>query len=102
MGLCPPHIVENLLKGVSVSASEVKLAIGNRKSEMTKVLRIIARLNVGGPARHAGWLSQGLQSAGYETLLVAAFVPAGEDDMIYIAAEAGIVPDGGPQMSGEV
>src|SRR5207237_10167406 len=101
MGLCPPHIVENLLKGVSVSASEVKLAIGNRKSEMTKVLRIIARLNVGGPARHVVWLSQGLQSAGYETVLVAGFVPRGGDDLSYIAADAGITPNAvhhsGPQ-----
>jgi len=69
---------------------------------MTKVLRIIARLNVGGPARHVVWLSQGLQSAGYETLLVAGVVPPGEDDMSYIAAEAGVTPYVVPQMSREV
>ena len=78
------------------------MAIGNRKSEMTKVLRIIARLNVGGPARHVVWLSQGLQSAGYETLLVTGVVPPGEDDMSYIAAEAGVIPYVVPQMSREV
>jgi len=69
---------------------------------MTKVLRIIARLNVGGPARHVVWLSQGLNSAGYETLLVAGVVPPGEDDMSYIAAEAGVIPYVVPQMSREV
>ena len=78
------------------------MAIGNRKSEMTKVLRIIARLNVGGPARHVVWLSQGLKGAGYETLLVAGVVPPGEDDMSYIAAEAGVTPFVVPQMSREV
>ncbi len=67
-----------------------------------KILRIIARLNVGGPARHVVWLSQGLQRAGYETLLVAGVVPPGEDDMSYIAAEAGVTPYVVPQMSREV
>ncbi len=33
-----------------------------------KILRIIARLNVGGPARHVVWLAHGMKSAGYETL----------------------------------
>src|SRR3989442_2334918 len=69
---------------------------------MTKVLRIIARLNVGGPARHVVSLSQGLKGAGYETLLVAGVVPPGEDDMSYIAAEAGVTPFAVPQMSREV
>ena len=69
---------------------------------LMKLLRIIARLNVGGPARHVVWLSQGLQNAGYETLLVAGVVPPGEDDMSYIAAEAGVTPHVVPQMSREV
>src|SRR6185436_19966714 len=56
-----------------------------------KVLRIIARLNVGGPARHVVWLTEGL-SRDYETLLVAGVVPPGEDDMSYVAASAGIEP----------
>src|SRR2546426_9012892 len=67
-----------------------------------KVLRIIARLNVGGPARHVVWLSQGLEGAGYETLLVAGVVPPGEDDMSYVGADAGVPPFVVPQMSREV
>lgn len=67
-----------------------------------KILRIIARLNVGGPARHVVWLTQGLENAGYETLLVAGVVPRGEDDMSYIAGEAGVKPLIVPQMSREV
>src|SRR4029450_3022063 len=35
-----------------------------------KVLRAIARLNVGGPARHAVILEHGLRERGFETLLV--------------------------------
>jgi len=67
-----------------------------------KVLRIIARLNVGGPARHVVWLADGMKSAGYDTLLVAGVVPPGEDDMSYAAAAAGIAPLIIPDMSREI
>jgi glycosyltransferase involved in cell wall biosynthesis len=67
-----------------------------------KILRIIARLNVGGPARHVVWLSAGLKSEGYETLLVAGVVPPGEDDMRYLAEEAGVTPSIISEMSREI
>ncbi|HEV2717558.1 MAG TPA: glycosyltransferase [Terriglobales bacterium] len=67
-----------------------------------KVLRIIARLNVGGPARHVVWLTEGLSKHGYETLLVTGVVPPGEDDMGYLAAEAGISPIVIAEMSREL
>src|SRR6266487_4072411 len=67
-----------------------------------KVLRIIARLNVGGPARHVVWLSAGMKQHGYETLLVSGVVPPGEDDMSYVAAEAGVTPLIVSQMSREI
>lgn len=35
-----------------------------------RVLRVISRLNVGGPARHAAILDDGLRRRGYQTLLV--------------------------------
>jgi glycosyltransferase involved in cell wall biosynthesis len=67
-----------------------------------KILRIIARLNVGGPARHVVWLTEGLQSLGCETVLVAGVVPPGEDDMSYFAHAAGVTPLILPQMSREI
>lgn len=67
-----------------------------------KVLRIIARLNVGGPARHVVWLTAGLQSAQCESVLVAGIVPTGEGDMGYFAASAGVEPIIIPQMSREI
>jgi glycosyltransferase involved in cell wall biosynthesis len=67
-----------------------------------KILRIIARLNVGGPARHVIWLTEGLQGAGYETLLVTGVVPPGEDDMSYLATAAGVTPLIIPEMSREI
>jgi len=71
------------------------------KTFRMKVLRIIARLNVGGPARHVVWLTEGLRHD-YETLLVAGVVPPGEDDMSYVAANAGIEPMILREMSREI
>jgi len=67
-----------------------------------KILRIIARLNVGGPARHVVWLSDGLKDRGYETLLVAGLPPEGEDDMSYVAGAAGVDPLILSEMSREI
>ena len=67
-----------------------------------KVLRIIARLNVGGPAKHVAWLSAGLREKGVEGLLVAGVVPEGEDDMGYFAESLGVSPHVIPEMSREV
>ena len=57
-----------------------------------KILRIIARLNVGGPARHVVWLTEALQGDGFESKLIAGSVPDGEEDMSYFAAEHGVKP----------
>ncbi|MDQ3652227.1 MAG: glycosyltransferase [Acidobacteriota bacterium] len=67
-----------------------------------KVVRIIARLNVGGPARHVVWLTAELPRAGYESVLVTGVVPPGEDDMSYFARALGVVPRIIPEMSREI
>jgi glycosyltransferase involved in cell wall biosynthesis len=67
-----------------------------------KILRIIARLNVGGPARHVVWLTTGMNQYGHETQLVAGVVPSGEDDMSYVAREAGVSPLILAEMSREI
>jgi len=53
------------------------------------VIRVIARLNVGGPARHVIFLTRELRER-YPTLLVAGSVEAGEADMGALAESAGI------------
>jgi len=68
----------------------------------TKIIRIIARLNVGGPAKHVVWLTSGLQDAGFDTLLVTGTVPEGEEDMSYFADEAGVRPLYFAEMSREI
>jgi len=52
----------------------------------TKVVRLIARLNVGGPAIHTVLLTRGLNSERFESVLVHGVVSPGEGDMGYLAA----------------
>jgi glycosyltransferase involved in cell wall biosynthesis len=67
-----------------------------------KIVRIIARLNVGGPAKHVAWVTAGTRRAGHESLLVAGTVAPGEDDMGYFAAAQGVAPHVIPEMSREI
>ncbi len=53
-----------------------------------RVLRVIARLNVGGPALHVTYLSEGLGGRGYETTLVAGDVVATNRDHCTITRRA--------------
>lgn len=57
-----------------------------------KILRIIARLNIGGPARNAVLLTEGLRDKGIETVLLCGEVSGSEGDMMYLAKERGIMP----------
>ncbi len=50
------------------------------------------RLNVGGPARHAVWLTEGLPRDRFETTLLTGTVAPGEQDMSYFAASYGVAP----------
>ncbi len=67
-----------------------------------KIVRVIARLNVGGPAKHVVWLTSELQDVDFVSVLVAGTVPAGEDDMGYFATEHGVTPIFVPEMSREI
>ena len=46
-------------------------------TDRIKVLRVIARLNVGGPALHVAYLTEGLADRGYDTTLVAGLARTG-------------------------
>jgi glycosyltransferase involved in cell wall biosynthesis len=54
------------------------------------VVRIIARLNVGGPALHVSYLSDGLADRGYETTLVVGELARGEGSMEFVAESRGV------------
>lgn len=55
-----------------------------------RVCRVIARLNIGGPARHVVALSRGLRARGFETTLIAGRPGEAEGDMADLAREAGL------------
>lgn len=57
---------------------------------MITVVRIIDRLNVGGPAIHAVLTARGLDPARFRTLLVIGTVEPGEADMGYLLNNAGV------------
>src|SRR5215468_4273885 len=56
------------------------------------VVRIIDRLNIGGPTKHVTWLTAGLDPEKFDTTLITGVVPANEGDMGYFAHSAGIEP----------
>jgi glycosyltransferase involved in cell wall biosynthesis len=70
--------------------------------ERIRVVRIIDRLNVGGPAKHVTWLTAGLDPACFETTLITGVVPESEGDMIYFARAAGVEPMVIEEMSREL
>jgi glycosyltransferase involved in cell wall biosynthesis len=67
-----------------------------------RVVRIIARLNVGGPAIHVTLLTEHLREKGYETYLVCGTVGEQEGDMRYYAEEHGVEPIIIPQLGREL
>jgi glycosyltransferase involved in cell wall biosynthesis len=60
------------------------------ETEPIQVIRVIARLNMGGPALHVAYLSAGLRARGYETQLVAGEVSRGEESMAFVAEAEGV------------
>jgi glycosyltransferase involved in cell wall biosynthesis len=50
-------------------------------SQPLRIVRVIARLNMGGPAHHVGLLGAGLDPERYDTLLLYGDVGAGEDSL---------------------
>jgi glycosyltransferase involved in cell wall biosynthesis len=55
-----------------------------------RILRVIARLNMGGPALHVAYLTEGLTKRGYDTTLVAGSLARGEDSMAFVADARGV------------
>lgn len=67
-----------------------------------RVMRIIARLNVGGPALHVTLLTERLGPPEFESTLVCGRIGLGEGDMAYLAAERGIAPVMIPELGREL
>jgi len=61
-------------------------------TEPIRILRIIARLNIGGPAIHVTLLTEKLGAPTYVSTLVCGNIEAGEGDMQYFAEKHGVTP----------
>lgn len=69
---------------------------------MTKVVRIITRLNVGGPAIHVLWLNHLLDRRGYSSLLVSGRESSREGNMLALAERLSVEPISVPSLQREV
>jgi glycosyltransferase involved in cell wall biosynthesis len=70
--------------------------------EPIRILRVIARLNMGGPAIHVASLAAGLQTRGYQTTLVAGSLARGEDSMAFLAERLGVSVVSVPEIQREI
>ena len=57
-----------------------------------KVVRVIARLNIGGPAIHTILLTEGLNQDKFDSLLACGTIAQDEGDMLYYARARNVVP----------
>ncbi len=55
-----------------------------------KVVRVITRLNVGGPAKHVAWLSNGLDNLEWDNVLLYGPIEENEDDMSALCVQHGV------------
>ncbi|MBW1999142.1 MAG: glycosyltransferase family 4 protein [Deltaproteobacteria bacterium] len=67
-----------------------------------RILRIISRLNIGGPAIQAISLAKAFSVSPYLSLLVCGEVGGNEGDMEYLAKEMGVVPVLIPELGREI
>ena len=67
-----------------------------------KVLRIIARLNIGGPAVHTILLTEGLNNNEFDSILVTGTIDKGEKDMLYFAKSKNVMPIIIPQLKRKI
>lgn len=66
------------------------MASSPTSSERLKVMRLIARLNIGGPAVHTLLITERLDPARYESLLVTGVEAANEGNMLDLMVERGL------------
>lgn len=74
----------------------------DQPSEKIRILRVIARLNIGGPAIHTVLLTKFLTSDRFSSTLVTGQVSPSEGDMRYLAEEKGISPQIIPELGREI
>jgi len=72
------------------------------KKNKKKIIRIITRLNIGGPAIHTILLSEAFDNGLFSTRLVIGKPESGEGDMAYLAKEKRINPEYLPELTRKI
>jgi glycosyltransferase involved in cell wall biosynthesis len=94
-GCHEPMIAERRLDGNPQARASKLSPLAGRRPETrvpggpTRVLRVIARMNIGGPARHVSMLSGRLSPERFQTLLVHGSLPPGEGSFEWLADTEG-------------
>ena len=70
--------------------------------EPVRIMRVIARLNMGGPALHVSYLAAGLERRGYHTTLVSGTLARGESSMAFVAEGLGVEVVPLPELGREI
>lgn len=85
--------LEAMVEGLqNIYDKALEKKIKPNKPKPTRILRVIARLNIGGPAIQAVRLSAELNSGVFRTMLVVGVVGEDEGDMAYLAKKWGVKP----------
>lgn len=71
------------------------------RGRTVRIVRVVARLNVGGPAIHVVLLNAGLDPARFESMLVSGSENPGEGTMLAYALSKGVQPEIVPEMVAE-
>jgi glycosyltransferase involved in cell wall biosynthesis len=72
------------------------------RSKKIKILRVVSRLNIGGPTLNVKYLTEGLDSEIYETRLISGTVSPNEGDMSYITRFDGDIQIDVPELQREI
>jgi len=67
-------------------------AVADVQPRSIKIVRILCRLNIGGPAVHAVLLTEGLNDQTFHSTLITGMVGKSEGDMMYFARQHGVNP----------
>ena len=77
-------------------ASPTQVGFGEKVQDsdtrLIKVVRILSRLNIGGPSVHAVLLTEGLNNQNYRSTLVTGRVGQSEGNMLFFAGQHGVTP----------
>lgn len=97
-------MLKGSIKAINGSRSTKKCEDGSVQggAAPVKIVRIITRLNIGGPTLHAVLLTERLNNTACRSILVTGRVGKSEGDMLYYAHQHGVTPITVPELGREI